>query len=383
MRNDSSAEYLSDRVEPPSEPSNGQKKFDLKPAKDPSEHVIIRAREDAVTDPELTDGARNLFTFLLDLANNPYVNNGRKGQIAISNTQLCERLTRSSRAIYGWTKELEEQRHIWVSKLPRPNMHAMNVFHITAQQPKREIRQELPGDGMWGNGYRRPDQVMPLGARGATCKKRHYLFDRFGNPMFVETLDNRAPSRMECPPPPQNLREAPAQNDTSHPQNLREEPAKFAGGTRTKRHLPPAKNDTRTPQKTAVLRESQIEIETPVLKGKAPAPPSRAVWERRLEKMFEPELRRLKADLVRQQREADQGDNALIADISIRIEAIDRHLYGGAVPKKKPTRSMVPTKPAAKVDPTQDDIIEGARYLVSIGKGNLLTEAQKAALGRL
>lgn len=261
MRNEI-AEYAPQANEGLGQSNHKEKTFELVRSKDPTDHLIIRAREDAVTDPELTDGARNLFTFLLDLANNPYVNGGRKGQITISNTQLRARLKRSSRAIYGWTKELVEQRHIWVTKFPRPNMHPMNVFHITAQQPKREICLELPGDGLWGNGYRRPDQVMPLGARGGTCTKRHYLLDAFGAPLYAQTLENRAPTRTGYTSPPQNLRGVPAQNDTCPPQNLRGDTAKLAGATRTKQHLAPAQNDTTPPQKPALLRESQIEKES-------------------------------------------------------------------------------------------------------------------------
>lgn len=119
-----------------------------------------------MTDPELSDGARNLFTLLLDYSLNPGRWFKRKGQVAISNTQLRERLSRSARAIYGWTRELIQQRHIWVTKWGRPNMQPMNVFHIAALQPDRQVGPEIQNEGMWGDGYRRPEMVMPLGARG-------------------------------------------------------------------------------------------------------------------------------------------------------------------------------------------------------------------------
>ena len=360
-----------------------QKNFDIVPAKDRDTHKIFKARLEAITDGELTDGARNMFTFLLDLAFNPRVNNDRRGQIAISTTKLSEWLDRSERAIYGWTRELVKQRHVWVSKLPRPNMHAMNVFHITALQPIREMRQEVANDGMWGNGYRRPDQVMPLGARGGTCKKRQVLFDQYGNPIVAQTLDFAAPARKECGSLPQNLREPTAQNDTSHPQNLREEPAKLAGATRKKQHLAPAKNDSSPPQKPAVLRESQVEIETPVLRGEGQRPPSRAAWERKLAKLYPDELGRLKTELIKQQKEVDPADQATIADFSLRIEAIDRELFGAAVPRRKQQRTVAMAKPGLKVEPTQEEILEGAQYLVSIGKGNLLTAGQREALARI
>jgi hypothetical protein len=164
---------------------------------------------------------------------------------------------------------------------------------------------------------------------------------------------------------------------------LREQPAKSAGGTRTKRHLPPAKNDTRPPQKTAVLGESQIETETPVLRGEGQRPPSRAAWEKKLEKLYPDELRGLKAELIKQQKEVDAADLATIADFSLRIEAIDRQLFGAAVPRRKQQRTVAVAKPGQKAEPTQEDILEGARYLVSIGKGNLLTAGQREALDRV
>ena len=361
-----SLEYLTGPEEPASDPNSRQKNFDIVPAKDKDSHKIFKARLEAVTDHRLAFGARNFFTFLLDLALNPRVNNDRRGEITISTTQLCEWLDASPRAIYGWTKELVECRHIWVSKMPRPNMHPMNVFHITAMQPMREIKQDVANDGLWGNGYRRPGELMPLGARGAIGKKRHYLLDRLGRPLYAETPENSPATRNICSSLPQNLREAPAKKDTCHPQNLRGAPAK---------------KDTRPPQKQAVLIESQLEIETPVLRGEAQRPPSRAVWERKLEKLYPDELKQLRADLLKQQKEVDPADKAFVADISLRIEAIDRQLYGAAVPKRKQPRPVT-AMPLAQKDPTTEELVEGAKYLASVGKEHLLTPAQRALIER-
>ena len=98
-----------------------QKVFELVRTTGPEDmETIFRARIDALEDPELTDGARMLFARLLDSALDPASWFKRRGQVCISNTQLRERLSRSARAIYGWTKELETQRHVWMSKLGRP-----------------------------------------------------------------------------------------------------------------------------------------------------------------------------------------------------------------------------------------------------------------------
>jgi hypothetical protein len=250
-----------------------RQKFKIERAPDPNQCKNIRTRLESITDGELTDGARNLFTFLLDLALNPRVNDNRRGQIAISTTKLGEWLSRSERAIYGWTKELVAQRHIWVSKLYRPNTKPMNVYHITKLQPMREPEHELARDGLWGNGYRRPDQVMPQGARGATCKKRQVILDAFGKPVSSKTLENAVASSKKCWSPPQNLRVAPAQNDTWHPQNLRGTPAQNDTSPPQNLRVAPAQNDSAPRQETAVFIESQLETETPVQKGEGVSHP--------------------------------------------------------------------------------------------------------------
>ncbi len=263
---------------PPTNQAPHEQKFRIEKAQDPDTAKILGARMDVLTDRELTDGARMLFTLLLDLALDPQCWFKRRGQVAISNMQLRERLYRCARSIYGWSRELVSQRHVWMNKLGRPNMQPMNVFHITALQPQRDHGPELPSEGMYGNGYRQPEMVMPQGARaGGVGKKRHYLFDAYGKPLYAQVPDNSLPTGKFCGSHPQNLRVTPARNDTCHPQNLRETGAKLAGATRTKGHLPPAQNVTTPPQEQAVFIESKIETETPVPKGgRDSAPPGRA-----------------------------------------------------------------------------------------------------------
>lgn len=71
---------------------------------------------------------------------------------------------------------------------------------------------------------------------------------------------------------------------------------------------------------------------------KAGTPPGRDDWERKLQKLWPRELDALKRDLLQQQKRVDPADSALVADISVRIEAIDRALYGGTAVtiRKKP-----------------------------------------------
>ena len=373
---------ISEYLDQPSS-SGPDKKFRLERALDPETQKILIARMSVATDRTLSFGARNFFTLLLDLALDPTYHQGRRGQVAMSNTQLRERLNASARAIYGWTRQLESQLHIWLSKLPRPNTHAMNVFHVTALQPKKFHGPELPGDGSWGNGYRRPAQPMPKGARGGTCKKHHYLVDQFGNPLFAQNADSEPGTRTFCAGSPQNLRETPEKKDMCHPQHLRETPAKKDTSHPQNLRGAPAKTVTSDEQERAVLRESLVGVrDSTEVKGSLP-PENLAAWEKKIKAWFPRELEKAKADLLKAQKESDPGDNAAIAELSLRIEAIDRALYGGNVPRKAAKPQARPARPTADPkQPTEEEILDGARYLVSLGKEASLTKSQRAALAK-
>jgi hypothetical protein len=117
------------------------------------------------------------------------------------------------------------------------------------------------------------------------------------------------------------------------------------------------------------------------LKGSVP-PSNLKVWENKIKDWFPAKLEKLKADLVKSQKESDQTDNAAIADLSLRIEAIDRALYGGKLPAKapkpQPTRRSSPVKPPREL--TEAELLESAQAAIEFGVG--LTEGQKAALAK-
>lgn len=145
--------------------ANG-KIFTLGKAPDPDTLLAIHTREECCETVELDFGARLLFCRLLDLALNPTLNNRRKGQIVISQTQLMERLGASKETIGRWTSELVRARFIWVTRVPRPNTHPINCYHISVFQPPKATELEVAGDGLWGNGYRRPGTMTQNVARG-------------------------------------------------------------------------------------------------------------------------------------------------------------------------------------------------------------------------
>jgi hypothetical protein len=100
--------------------------------------------------------------------------------------------------------------------------------------------------------------------------------------------------------------------------------------------------------------------------------------------MFPRELEKLKTDLLKQAKQVDPADEPARADIAARIEAVDVQLYGAKVPTA--TRRPAPARAVPKASPqnplTDAEILDGARYLVSIGKSELLTAAQKQALAK-
>jgi hypothetical protein len=174
--------------------------FGLYRKEDPNTLLAIHTREDVCEDLELAFGARLLFTRLLDLALNPNLYNGSRGQIIVSIMQLSERLGSSERTIERWIKQLVSKRIIWISKVFRPNTKPINCYHITAFQPAKKAEQEIPGDGLWGNGYRRSDDLglgVLRGRSGQFVGMGGGLVDVRGNPLSSYLLEKTAGRRQK------------------------------------------------------------------------------------------------------------------------------------------------------------------------------------------
>lgn len=277
--------------------------------------IIIETRVAALEDPDLTDGAKVLFDYLLHLALQPKSQHWF-GVVTISTGKLAWKLKRAKRSIYNWNDELRAKRFIRISKLERPNMWPINTYHIVALTPPEKTGQMLSGDGMWGNGSRRAGVIPGLGARKA--KVVHNL--------HAENGDGKESNTPYCP------ENAPASGKEGHlpaakfatarrklcdcpPQNLRLGVAKLATGSRKKGHAAVAKNDTREPQKTTHYKES---LETSnkssekVDNGEGESPPSKKdskkqitgleSWKMRVEALFPSKLEKLLAEL-----EAEKG----------------------------------------------------------------------------
>lgn len=259
---------------------NDQSKFGIVPAKDPLTPIILQARMDVLTHPELTDGAKALFCLLLDLSLNSDVYDKERGRVVISTTKLCEMLSRSRRAVYSWKQELTHERFIKCNKKPMPNCKPITRYWIAAIHPKAELTQTLPGSGLYGNGKRVPESPMPAGARAYRKGKKVTigvgLVDRFGNPVSSILLGNEPATRTNSTLPPasfagdrcikepcspQDLREEWCKKEPCHPQDLRGASARFAGATRTNQH---------SSLETKTLESAPVEITDNVQRGIAP-----------------------------------------------------------------------------------------------------------------
>lgn len=104
-------------------------------------------------------------------------------------------------------------------------------------------------------------------------------------------------------------------------------------------------------------------------------------WAKRLSKMFPAELEKLKRDLIQAQKQLDPSDSATVLDLTHRIRLIDGALYGRELPKGKAKSKAAPIQKTPS-DPTEEEILAGAEYLVSVGRPEKLTQTQQAALAK-
>lgn len=229
-----------------------QRKFRIEKAQDKDTQTILRARREVHEDPDLSFGARTLFAYLLDLSLNPSVNNFRRGEICVSMRQLGERLHAGKSSLCGWVKDLSVKRHIWVSKLRRPNMDAQNVYHVTALQPRRELALEMAGDPLWGNGKRRPVQE---GIRGRPFKKKTLLVDRFGHPLFSQPVENETSQVQNLNRGSADSGPPSARNKNGEAQNLAL-PVPETGPARRENNTSPFQNLDLPGPKAELLRET-------------------------------------------------------------------------------------------------------------------------------
>jgi hypothetical protein len=346
--NDSATEYLPQR----------RKAFDVVPSQDPLTATILQARREAVTDADLSDGAKILFVLLLDWSLWPGKNK-RPGVVTISTTKLHELLCRSKRAIYDWKKELLEKGMIWITLHFLPNCNPMHTFHISAIDPEEHGGEPVTPDGLWGNGQRRQGFENPgIGARGNTqrllradrnilCGKKQHLLQE-GKTSIPQ--QNAPGSRTKQPLSVAKFATGSRTICDGEPQSLRRAVAESATGSRTKQHLPAAKNNTCQSNKTAPIRET-LGRDLSLSEDLGSTPPSNSPLEdwikglkNRKPQLLPRELQDIKTKLLEDRRKT-YGVQARLF-INSKIKAVDELMYGPTPPEDpKPTR-LAPKAPA-------------------------------------
>lgn len=367
------SEYL-----PSQEEERHKPVFRLAPVQEDLTQIILQVRREALRDKELSTGAKLLFVWLLDLSLLWTVSRAR-GVVIISMTKLAEHLSCCRKSIANWKRELVTKRLIWVHKHFNPNFWALNEYHITVIDPPGAPSQRFTQDGIWGNGTRRPE--APEGARS----KIYTADSGDSDPQFSEQKEeNSLVAGTSVPAPGVNF--TPERGKILPAPGVKKcTPHGQPGSRPTGNGVPAAREKKGIGRGNGVahIREPQAGSRELDREGKASSPPQiDRSWEKKLKGLYPRELRELKADLVRQQQKLPAGDPA-VPDLSCRIETIDRHLYGGAMPSSSPKPQARPAR-AARVDKplSEPELLESARTAKAFGKAHLLTAAQREALAR-
>jgi hypothetical protein len=375
---------MSDNLDPKFEKSEKQKEETRK---------ILQARHDCHHHRDLTKGARLFFDFLLDYALNPEFNFGRRGQIAMGQIKISEKLSCCTRSITTWKHELISACFVWVTKWPMPNVEPLDCYHITALQPKKDDS-PVTTDGIWGNGYRRNGQMSAgKGGRGHR-KNLPVIVDRFGKPIsssdFSQVIERKSifgknfSSQPKEMPLPAEKSSAENGNDcSSEPQKVRQGTANNAVGSRNVSRSEPKETAADNGKNQSLSIESEVRDSGVLSIGGAPPQSAEAskteeykaeevpalvthedlVWKERLGNKWDKELRRLQGELKEQlRRSKTEGQKALLL---WRIQQVEIALFGAPHPDEKKASALLqrPARPAPqpKTKPlSQAEIAAGA-----------------------
>ncbi len=114
-------------------------------------------------------------------------------------------------------------------------------------------------------------------------------------------------------------------------------------------------------------------------KGSPPNDPAFEKWVKSLERYLPSGLEKLETEFTAKLRGAKSASAK--AELQRRLKAVREQRQGPDVIDDPP-----PPKPIVRVEEdkpmSEADILEGAEYLLAIGKPHMLTESQKAALKR-
>ena len=347
---------------------------------DPNTLKAIRLREIVCDDPELSDGAVRLFVRLLDLALNPWNNNNRKGSIIISQMKLGCTIHCDERSIRRRTDELIRANHVWTSLVARQNTKPILCYHITDFDPKRQVEQMMPGEGLWGNGKRRYDHGFTRTGKDAAGHQRRMpsvLFDRFGKQLSFNCLENEPARGRESPATPdKNDRSDRTLASSGNGQNCPVTEDASVLSQRSKLSAASGQNCPLTKDASVRHKESPVgERANTGVKGE-PLTPSQVAFLASIKGEYRSRLEKLKRDLEGSFRRANTPKAK--ADWRWRIEAVDIEMLGGPVADEPHKSRPVRKAPEPVAELTQEQLLESARAAVELGV--TLTQGQRRAL---
>ncbi len=241
----------------------------------------------------------------------------------------------------------------------------MDIFHISELNAPGELNQMATRDGLWGNGERRSaPEHQGMGARGVRRTKCHRSSDRV-TPHDPSILpDNATGSRTEG-----HLSAAQYAADSrttcgGEPQVIRRGAVKNAADSRTKEHLPAARNVTSPPHKQAhLIKAQEVDKHTEIEKeGVKAAPPtdldvSFNKWVDSLQGRFGSHLEKMRERFTEQLKKATPDGKALLKR---KLDHLDVLLDGPQPewekPKPRPTRAM-PTEPEKTKAMSEEELL--------------------------
>lgn len=370
--------------------------FELKRKEDPTALTAIRTREEVCDDPELSDGSVRLFVRLLDMALNPALNNNRRGQVIVSQMKLASLLHCDERSIRRRTDELVRKNFLWTTLIPRPNTKPILCYHVTAFQEKKQVEQEIPGDGLWGNGHRRMDSGFARTGIEATGHKRRMgslLLDAFGKPISSNFLENTPVTGQKRRLSADNFdRSERTLASSATGQNCPVTPARVSAVTGQTCPLTPDNSDRSLRTPASDYKESQNRDLSGFKSKGAQLPPkiaqarasnedlALAEWRQSLNGRYPSQLEKLKARLIAQ-RDGSKAPNVR-QFIGRKIKMLTELLDG---PVPEPEQEPAAPRPARKAPQIEElngeALLESARIALSMGvKVSSLTVKQREAL---
>ncbi|HWH79906.1 MAG TPA: hypothetical protein VNT76_21140 [Candidatus Binatus sp.] len=132
------------------------KPFGLHAIPDPDTLAILKSRDDAIHDKDLSASEKNFVVFAIDRATQyKFYQEFKKGITCIADSVVAEALGVTERSIYNWRHNPDVGRYLWFSKTRRPDKWAMMLYHLVCLHPVPATRHEWKdrnGGGSYAGG---------------------------------------------------------------------------------------------------------------------------------------------------------------------------------------------------------------------------------------